>query len=930
MMQPGFMCLESGLTRTKNSINVAIKNLIDLGISILFFWACGYAFIFGTSFIGIVGSDRFFFNPELFTAGEIIFFIFQMMFCSTAVTIVSGATAERLKFRAYIAIAILVSGLIYPLFAHWVWNGIHTSESFGILHSFGFMDFAGSTVVHSLGGWVSLAVISVVGARTGRFTKSGKLNEINGSNLPFAVLGAMLIWLGWLGFNGGSVFVFDKSVAVIIINTMLAGAAGMIGAGCLSWQRYKIAKVEILINGSLAGLVSITACCNLVAPLLAIIIGAIGGFISVLFSDVLRYYRIDDAVDAIPVHLGGGIWGTIAVALFGKLELLSTGDRYLQLLVQLLGILVCGIWAYGVTWIALKGLDRWFGLRVSAADEERGLNISEHYARSYTYEMLKVMNQQAVKQDLSLRVPVEPFTEIGRVAHHYNQVIASLETSAFELQEFNRNLEQKVAQRTAELSTAKKKAEVANQAKSAFIANMSHELRTPLNAILGFTQVMRRNQAIPPEEQEHLSIISRSGEHLLSLINDVLNLSKIEANRLTLELENFDLYYFLQNIQQMLDLKASNKGLELDLDIAPDAPQYIRADMGKLRQVAINLLNNAIKFTQEGRVVIGVSVVDRDRPIQNSSTQNSVESVELLFAIEDTGIGIEPEELDLLFQPFVQTESGRESKEGTGLGLAISRRFVRLMGGDIEVRSIPHRGSTFEFKLPVQPVSQAQISTADSGRIVTGLAGDRAQYRILVVDDKAINRELLVKLLEPVGFTVQTANNGKQAIAIWQQWQPDIIFMDIRMPVMDGIGAVTKIKSQPSQTKVIALTASALEEERSVILAAGCDDFMRKPFGANELFSLMTKHLGVCYTYAGTVDTTARTTSQSQLDSDSFAGLSNELILELKQSIMAIDLDKISRALDIISQENQLLSETIERHINNFEYERILKFLPTK
>jgi len=924
MMQPGFMCLESGLTRTKNSINVAIKNLIDLGISILIFWAYGYALIFGTSVIGIVGLDHFFFNPELFPAREMIFFVFQMMFCSTAVTIISGATAERLKFRAYIAIAILVSGLIYPLFAHWVWNGIRAGEPRGILSSIGFMDFAGSTVVHSLGGWVSLAVISLIGARKGRFTKSGKSNQINGSNLPFSVLGVMLIWIGWLGFNGGSVLVGGKSVAEIIINTMLAGAAGMLGAGCLSWQHYKVAKIEILINGSIAGLVSITACCNLVTPPLAVIIGAIGGVVSVLASYALKYYRIDDAVDAIPVHLAGGIWGTIAVALFGKLELLSTGDRFSQLLVQLLGILVCGVWAYGVTWLVLKGIDRFCPLRVSAVDEERGLNISEHYAESSVYKMLKIMNLQAVKQDLSLRVPIEPFTEIGQVANHYNQVINSLEISTLQLQKFNSDLEQKIAHRTTELATAKEKAEVASRAKSAFIANMSHELRTPLNAILGFTQLMKRNQAIPQEEQEYLGIISRSGEHLLSLINDILDLSKIEANRLTLALENFDLYFFLQDLQQMFNLKATNKGLKLNLDIAANTPQYIRADLGKLRQVVINLLNNAIKFTKEGQVVMRVSV--------KQESDSNPELIRLLFTVEDSGVGIDPKEISSLFQSFVQTKSGRESGAGTGLGLAISQRFVQLMGGEIQVRSLLHQGSVFEFDLPIKSVKQAQTPIINqSHRCIIGLAANQPQYRILLVDDQAINRDLLVEILEPIGFAIKTASNGKQSIAIWQQWQPDLIFMDIRMPVVDGIQTVAQIKSDPSiETKVIALTASALEEERAAILAMGCNDFMRKPFQVNELFSLMTKHLGVCYTYAETITAPELPTIQLQLDSSSFATLSHELILELQQSIMAIDLDKISNVLRRISQENQLLGETINRHIQNFEYERILKLLPTK
>ena len=311
LMQPGFMCLESGLTRSKNSINVAVKNLADFGISVALFWAFGYALMFGRSVMGWLGSSSFFLNldadPELAA-----FFLFQAMFCGTATTIVSGAVAERLKFRAYLIITLLISGLIYPIFGHWAWNGIASDGLTGWLGELGFVDFAGSTVVHSIGAWVGLAALLVIGPRTGRFPLRGRPRKIHGSNLPLSVLGAMLLWFGWLGFNGGSTLAFDQQVASIMAHTIVAGVAGMLTAAAIGWQQRKIPEVELLINGSLAGLVSITASCNLVTTSQAALIGAIGSAVMLWVSNQLVRWRIDDAVDAVAVHGGGGLWGSLA------------------------------------------------------------------------------------------------------------------------------------------------------------------------------------------------------------------------------------------------------------------------------------------------------------------------------------------------------------------------------------------------------------------------------------------------------------------------------------------------------------------------------------------------------------------------------------------------------------------------------------------
>jgi ammonium transporter len=427
IMQPGFMCLESGLTRSKNSINVAVKNLADFGISVALFWVLGYGIMFGQDIAGLAGTTHFLVSiderPEL-----IAFFVFQTMFCSTATTIVSGAVAERLRFGAYLAIAFLVSGLIYPVFGHWAWNGLDSGYSSGWLGGLGFIDFAGSTVVHSTGAWVSLAALLVIGARQGRFPETGPPQKIQGSNLPMAMLGGMLLWFGWLGFNGGSTLEFSDQVASIILNTVISGVAGMLTTGLLSLIIYKHIEVEILLNGSIAGLVAITAACHAVSSLTAAVIGAVGGVIMVIVARRLEHWHIDDAVDAIAVHGGAGAWGTLAVGLFGRMDLLGTDLGRLQLIwVQCLGILVGFAWAFGVSWLVLKGCDRFLPLRVSIEAEEIGLNVSEHRARTELYNLFQVMDKQAATQDLSLRVPIEPFTEVGHIAQRYNQVIDALD-----------------------------------------------------------------------------------------------------------------------------------------------------------------------------------------------------------------------------------------------------------------------------------------------------------------------------------------------------------------------------------------------------------------------------------------------------------------------------------------------------------------------
>ncbi len=432
LMQPGFMCLESGLTRSKNSINVAVKNLADFTFSVLSFWVVGYGFMFGLSHSGIIGTTGFF--TDYADDGALAaFFLFQVMFCGTATTIFSGAVAERMKFSSYLIIVFILSSFIYPLFGHWAWNGLDSGTTTGWLGKAGFIDFAGSTVVHSVGGWIALAVLMVIGPRKGRFDSTHAAFGFNGSNLPLSVLGTFLLWFGWIGFNGGSTLVMNGAVPQILVYTTLAGAAGACANLFFGYLIYRLPRVTFLINGSLGGLVAITANCHVVNAADAVIIGLFAGVITILTEIALNHFKIDDAVGAIPVHLSCGIWGTLAVALFGDQEMIGTGlSMAEQLWIQFQGVFAAFAIAFVLPYYLIKNIDRFFPLRVSDEAEHIGLNVSEHGATTELIELFQAMDQQAQEQDHSMRMPVEPFTEVGLIAERYNQVMDSLENALSE------------------------------------------------------------------------------------------------------------------------------------------------------------------------------------------------------------------------------------------------------------------------------------------------------------------------------------------------------------------------------------------------------------------------------------------------------------------------------------------------------------------
>lgn len=467
-------------------------------------------------------------------------------------------------------------------------------------------------------------------------------------------------------------------------------------------------------------------------------------------------------------------------------------------------------------------------------------------------------------------------------------------------------------------------AERANLAKSVFLSNMSHELRTPLNAVIGFAQLLERKNTLAGEDRKSLRLIHKAGEHLLGLINDVLSISKIEAGKLTLDAKPFDLPNLLSAVQSISRVRANEKGLAVRFELDASLPRVVLGDEGKLRQVLVNLLSNAVKFTDSGWVLLRARWDKADGRGR------------VLFEVEDTGKGIAVEEVGKLFVAFVQTESGRSAKEGTGLGLVISREIVRLMGGDIRVQSELGRGTTFAFDVRLD-VSTNALAELDRRR-VAGLTSNQPAPRILVVDDTDESRILLVKLLEGARFHVMDAANGQQAVEAWTRWRPDLIFMDMRMPVMDGREATRRIRSEEGATgaprcHIIALTASAFEHERDEILSCGADDFIAKPYRIEALFANLAEHLGVSYDYqedapdanheegatAGGPDLT--------LTSERLRGIPDTLVRALYDALASGDTGAAAKLAEQVSVDDVALGRALAFEIRSFKIDEILALL---
>jgi PAS domain S-box-containing protein len=470
---------------------------------------------------------------------------------------------------------------------------------------------------------------------------------------------------------------------------------------------------------------------------------------------------------------------------------------------------------------------------------------------------------------------------------------------------------------------ARQAAEAASLAKSEFLANMSHELRSPLNTILGFARLMASDPELPTSARDDLDLILKSGEHLYALINQVLDLSKLEAGRATFNEADFDLHLLLDDLRSLFAPAASTKGLQLLFARHRKVPRHVRTDPLKLRQVLINLLDNALKFTRKGGVSVGVSLAASTPTAPNGiAPENGF--ARLRFTISDSGPGIAPDELKGLFDAFVQTEAGRQAQHGTGLGLTISRGFVRLMGGEMRMESTPGAGTTVSFEIPVRVIAPTSVVGEARFRRVLALAHGQPRYRILVVDDQAEARELLVRLLAPLGFRVQEAADGQAAIDAWRDWRPDLVFLDLAMPGIDGYETCRRIRasSKGQRQVIIAVTAAAGEEQRSAAFAAGCNAVLRKPLREADLFAALEKYLNVKFLYEEEAPTSPRI-----INSGALSSLPEGQRAALEDALVRLDSDAIERMIDDIRQSDAALAQALAACAKDFQYEDILAAL---
>lgn len=664
-MQAGFLMLETGLSRLKNTINVAIKNLMDYIVGTLAFFLVGFAFMFGTSQNGFLGSDLFFLEG-LSSGKEFAFFLFQVAFMGTAATIVSGAVAERIKFSAYLIVSLLISVLIYPVFGHWAWGG-------GWLGKMGFADFAGSTVVHSLGGWISLSGVILLGARKDKFSENGTPRKIQGHNLTFSVLGVFILWFGWFGFNGGSTLAFTDTVPVIIVNTMLSASAGGLLAIFIAWTIHGISSVEDCMNGVLGGLVAVTAGCNTITPVQSAVLGAAAGISVVYAAWILEnWFHLDDVVSAFPVHGVCGMLGTLAVPVFSK-------DPAIQFIPQLVGTAVCALWAFGLGFIIFWLLKNTIGIRVGEEMEDKGLNISEHGSGSSWIDLIHSLKDLAKGEgDLTKQIYVDQGTEAGAVAFLMNKYLLSLGEMIYTIKEKSVTLDSSAL----EISSSWEVMNQGIQKETASLEEISAIFDTFKESFHQISDSAAEQQEIENQAHSLLSDLVSGFKNIDNYLGN--NLKKSQTSLRKIEAGKQELEHLVSGMQ---NIGVSAKNVEHLVKIMNDISK-------RLGMLSINASIEAARSGDAGR---GFGVVAAEiSSLSVSTSENTKKAAQILGEIQDA------------------VKSGRRNVNETVLSFSdISERFQEIAKMQTEIRE-----QSLDYSARLSRLDALNTSVSEKSRFI--------------------------------------------------------------------------------------------------------------------------------------------------------------------------------------------------------------------
>ncbi len=835
LQQAGFLCLESGLVRSKNNINVAVKNLADLTLVFVSYSLLGYYLLHGE-----------FLSNHLLQAStqtpssqlDLSNFILMALYCCTTATIVSGPVAERMRIKPYLILGIVVAIFIFPILARLSW-----SEG-GWLYKFGVQDFAGSSVIHSSAGWIALICILFIGPRQHRF-KDGKVHNINGANMSTAILGCLFLWLGWIGFNAGSYGAVNVNTINVVFYTFLSGAFGgtLYLLYCLIMPG-RIIQVDRLINSILAALVAITAAVDHVTLWSCLIFSACGLICYLAGSQLLIKLKIDDAVDAIPVHLGAGICGTLLVP-FVNDQATFTAQATLIVVVALISSSLSFICLYICQYLGLP-------LRVNDKQETLGLNIVEHKAHSDLYDLINIMSYHQKTGDTHKTIEANPYTEAGLIAAQYNHTLNS----------FNKT--------SAALIEEKQKSEQANQAKSEFLANMSHEIRTPMNGVLGMAQLLDTTK-LDHAQKKMSKTIKQSGQLLMAIINDILDFSKIESRQLKLNIVDCHLSELLSNTLLNHQANAQHKKIDLILNIQELDDKIYLVDDVRIAQIIGNLISNAVKFTSEGYVCLTCQ-----------SQQLDKQKYELYFSIKDSGIGIPADNQADIFNAFNQGDNSTTRKyggTGLGLGLSLSQSLCHLMDSEIKLESKEEDGSEFHFTIKCKAHDPVDLKKT--------IEHSKQGKTLLLLDDIQVNHDVVCGFLKQWGINYLNFFNANEALQhikkmAYSNQNLDYLILDYMMPELNGLNFYLQCKSfLPKNCRVLMLSSSDDIDVSEKALNLGIDKFANKPIVAENLAEFISPQLesGNADKQIHKPDEKKKTTPEENSESSSLKG-KNILVVE--------------------------------------------------